>query len=175
MPLTGLEPLDSSWQPARAFVINDRRLQANRVDHRPLAGCSLHNLGSGQQVAAGARRRGGAAPLGVLPGFPVVGGRLCDQPQAHPLASEVTHLRVAFLLSRRVPAPRPPSPPPHSRGAVVAGMTNSSKTQLWQMRRGSSLTITRISWTRLPSRRTRKVARASREQRCSSLRNLPRA
>ena len=78
MPLTGLEPLDSSWQPARAFVINDRRLQANRVDHRPLAGCSLHNLGSGQQVAAGARRRGGAAPLGVLPGFPVVGGRLCD-------------------------------------------------------------------------------------------------
>ena len=76
MPLTGLEPLDSSWQPARAFVINDRRLQANRVDHRPLAGCSLHNLGSGQQVAAGARRRGGAAALGVLPGFPVVGGRL---------------------------------------------------------------------------------------------------
>ena len=95
--------------------------------------------------------------------------------QAHPLASEVTHLRVAFLLSRRVPAPRPPSPPPHSRGAVVAGMTNSSKTQLWQMRRGSSLTITRISWTRLPSQRTRKVARASREQRCSSLRRLPRA
>ena len=77
MPLTGLAPLDSSWQPARAFVINDRRLQANRVDHRPLAGCSLHNLGSGQQVAAGARRRGGAAPLGVLPGFPVVGVRLC--------------------------------------------------------------------------------------------------
>ena len=97
------------------------------------------------------------------------------QPQAHPLASEVTHLRVAFLLSRRVPAPRPPSPPPHSRGAVVAGMTNSSKTQLWQTRRGSSLTITRISWTRLPSQRTRKVARASREQRCSSLRRLPRA
>ena len=58
MPLTGLAPLDSSWQPARFFVINDRRLQANRVDHRSFAGFSLHNLGSGQQVAAGARRRG---------------------------------------------------------------------------------------------------------------------
>ena len=69
MPLTGLEPLDSSWQPARAFVINDRRLQANRVDHRPLAGCSLHNLGSGQQVAAGARRRGGAARIRSAAGF----------------------------------------------------------------------------------------------------------
>ena len=55
---TGLAPLDSSWQPARFFVINDRRLQANRVDHRSFAGFSLHNLGSGQQVAAGARRRG---------------------------------------------------------------------------------------------------------------------
>ena len=78
MPLTGLAPLDSSWQPARFFVINDRRLQANRVDHRSLAGFSLHNLGSGQQVAAGARRRGGAARIGVLSSFPVVGVRLCD-------------------------------------------------------------------------------------------------
>ena len=74
MPLTGLEPLDSSWQPARAFVINDRRLQANRVDHRPLAGCSLHNLGSGQQVAAGARRRGGAARIRSAAGFSCSGG-----------------------------------------------------------------------------------------------------
>lgn len=77
MPLTGLAPLDSSWQPARFFVINDRRLQANRVDHRSFAGFSLHNLGSGQQVAAGARRRGGAARIGVLSSFPVVGVRLC--------------------------------------------------------------------------------------------------
>lgn len=60
MPRTALEPLDSSWQPARFVVLDDRRLQVNRVDHRSLAGCSLHNLGSGQQVAAGARRRGDA-------------------------------------------------------------------------------------------------------------------
>ena len=74
MPLTGLEPLDSSWQPARFFVINDRRLQANRVDHRSLAGFSLHNLGSGQQVAAGARRRGGAARIRSAAGFSCTGG-----------------------------------------------------------------------------------------------------
>ena len=60
MPRTALEPLDSSWQPARFVVLDDRRLQVNRVDHRSLAGCSLHNLGSGQQVAAGAQRRGDA-------------------------------------------------------------------------------------------------------------------
>eukprot|EP00964_Phaeocystis_antarctica_P045304 scaffold26066_cov102-Phaeocystis_antarctica.AAC.2 len=48
MPRTALEPLDSSWQPARFVVLDDRRLQVNRVDHRSLAGCSLHNLGSGQ-------------------------------------------------------------------------------------------------------------------------------
>ena len=74
MPLTGLAPLDSSWQPARFFVINDRRLQANRVDHRSLAGFSLHNLGSGQQVAAGARRRGGAARIRSAAGFSCSGG-----------------------------------------------------------------------------------------------------
>ena len=60
MPRTALEPLDSSWQPARFVVLDDRRLQVNRVDHRSFAGYSLHNLGSGQQVAAGARWRGGA-------------------------------------------------------------------------------------------------------------------
>merc|ERR1740130_680355 len=59
MPRTALEPLDSSWQPARFVVLDDRRLQVNRVDHRSFAGYSLHNLGSGQQVAAGARWRGG--------------------------------------------------------------------------------------------------------------------
>ena len=74
MPLTGLAPLDSSWQPARFFVINDRRLQANRVDHRSFAGFSLHNLGSGQQVAAGARRRGGAARIRSAAGFSCSGG-----------------------------------------------------------------------------------------------------
>merc|ERR1740130_928237 len=55
MPRTALEPLDSSRQPARFVVLDDRRLQVNRVDHRSLAGCSLHNLGSGQQVAASDR------------------------------------------------------------------------------------------------------------------------
>jgi len=60
MPLTGLAPLDSSWQPARFFVINDRRLQANCVDHRSLAGFSLHNLGPpGSKSPLG--RGGGAA------------------------------------------------------------------------------------------------------------------
>ena len=63
MPRTALEPLDSSWQPARFVVLDDRRLQVNRVDHRSFAGYSLHNLGSGQQVAAGARWRGGAARI----------------------------------------------------------------------------------------------------------------
>merc|ERR1740130_135745 len=54
MPRTALEPLDSSWQPARFVVLDDRRLQVNLVDHRSLASCSLYNLGSGQQVAASA-------------------------------------------------------------------------------------------------------------------------
>ena len=63
MPRTALEPLDSSWQPARFVVLDDRRLQVNRVDHRSFAGYSLHNLGSGQQVAAGARWRGDAPPI----------------------------------------------------------------------------------------------------------------
>ena len=48
MPRTALEPLDSSWQPAQFIVLDDRRLQVNRVDHRSFAGYSLHNLGSGQ-------------------------------------------------------------------------------------------------------------------------------
>ena len=74
MPLTALEPLDSSWQPARFVVLHNRRLQANRVDHRSLAGCSLHNLGSGQQVAAGARRRGGAARIRSAIKFSCSGG-----------------------------------------------------------------------------------------------------
>ena len=74
MPLTGLAPLDSSWQPARFFVINDRRLQANRVDHRSFAGFSLHNLGSGQQVAAGARRRGRRSAHRSAAGFSCSGG-----------------------------------------------------------------------------------------------------
>ena len=77
MPRTALEPLDSSWQPARFVVIDDRRLQVNLVDHRSLASCSLYNLGSGQQVAAGTRRRGGATRIGVLTRFRLVGGRLC--------------------------------------------------------------------------------------------------
>ena len=63
MPLTALEPLDRSWQPAQSVVLDDLRLQVDRVEHRSLAGCSLHNLGSGQQVAAGARWRGGSARI----------------------------------------------------------------------------------------------------------------
>jgi hypothetical protein len=58
-------------------VLNDPRLQLDRVEHRSLAGCSMHNLGSGQRVAAG---RGGGAEhrVGrVLSGFAVVGERLC--------------------------------------------------------------------------------------------------
>jgi hypothetical protein len=106
MPLTGLEPLDSSWQPARAFVINDRRLQANRVDHRPLAGCSLHNLGSGQQVAAGARRRGGAARIRSAAGFSCSGGATILGPVAK---------RAPFSLLLAA-SRRRPSKPRSSRG-----------------------------------------------------------
>jgi hypothetical protein len=60
-PRTALEPLDRSSQPARLVVLNDPRLQVDRVDHRSLAGCSMHNLGSGQRVAARARWRGRAS------------------------------------------------------------------------------------------------------------------
>ena len=60
-PCTALEPLDRSSQPARSVVLNDPRLQLDRVEHRSLAGCSMHNLGSGQRVAARARWRGRAS------------------------------------------------------------------------------------------------------------------
>ena len=63
MPLTALEPLDRSWQPARFVVLDDLRLQVDRVERRSLAGCRLHNLGSGQQAAAGPRWRGGSARI----------------------------------------------------------------------------------------------------------------
>ena len=63
MPLTALEPLDRSSQPARSVVLDDLRLQVDRVEHRSLAGCSLHNLGSRQQAAAGPRWRGGSARI----------------------------------------------------------------------------------------------------------------
>ena len=42
---------------------------------------------------------------------------------AHPSALVGTHFRVAILPSRSVPAPRPPLPLPHSRGAAVMRMT----------------------------------------------------
>ena len=61
MPLTALEALDRSWQPARSVELDDLRLQVDRVERRSLAGCRLHNLGSGQQAAAGPRWRGGSA------------------------------------------------------------------------------------------------------------------
>ena len=60
-PCTALEPLDRSSQPARSVVLNDPRLQLDRVEHRSLAGCSMHNLGSGQRVAARARWWGRAS------------------------------------------------------------------------------------------------------------------
>ena len=42
--------------------------------------------------------------------------------RAHPSALVGTHFRVAILPSRSVPAPRPPLPLPHSRGAAVMRM-----------------------------------------------------
>ena len=63
MPLTALEPLDRSSQPARFVELDDLRLQVDRVERRSLAGCRLHNLGSGQQAAAGPRWRGGSARI----------------------------------------------------------------------------------------------------------------
>ena len=78
MPLTALEPLDRSSQPARSVVLDDLRLHVDRVEHRSLAGCSLHNLGSRQQVAALAHGgEAGQRALGVLTSFPVVSVRLC--------------------------------------------------------------------------------------------------
>ena len=38
MPLTALESLDRSSQPARFIVLDDLRLQVDRVEHRSLAG-----------------------------------------------------------------------------------------------------------------------------------------
>ena len=61
MPRTALEPLDRSSQPTRLVVLDDPRLQVDLVDHRSLAGCSMHSLGSGQRVAARARWRGRAS------------------------------------------------------------------------------------------------------------------
>ena len=63
MSLTALEALDRSWQPARSVELDDLRLQVDRVERRSLAGCRLHNLGSGQQAAAGPRWRGGSARI----------------------------------------------------------------------------------------------------------------
>ena len=51
MSLTALEALDRPWQPARSVELDDLRLQVDRVERRSLAGCRLHNLGSGQQAA----------------------------------------------------------------------------------------------------------------------------
>ena len=120
MPLTGLAPLDSSWQPARFFVINDRRLQANRVDHRSFAGFSLHNLGSGQQIAAGARRRGRRSAHRSAVKFSCSGGATMWHFQS-PFGSEIhtcatpiamTAPRCASVVtnggvSRRTSGPRP--------------------------------------------------------------------
>ena len=72
----GLEPLDSLWQPARFFVSNDRRI-VSTIAHSPAAACITSALGSKSPLGRG----GGAAQraLGVLPSFPVVGGRLCER------------------------------------------------------------------------------------------------
>ena len=43
--------------------------------------------------------------------------------RAPPSALVGTHFRVAILPSRSVPAPRPPLPLPHARGAAVMRMT----------------------------------------------------
>ena len=56
---------------------------SRRCVGRSLAGCSLHNLGSGQQVAAGARRRGGAARIRSAIKFSCSGGAtMCEIEQA---------------------------------------------------------------------------------------------
>ena len=69
MPLTALEALDRPWQPARSVELDDLRLQVDRVERRSLAGCRLHNLGSGQQAAAGPRWRGGSACIASANGL----------------------------------------------------------------------------------------------------------
>ena len=69
MSLTALEALDRSWQPARSVELDDLRLQVDRVERRSLAGCRLHNLGSGQQAAAGPRWRGGSARIASANGL----------------------------------------------------------------------------------------------------------
>ena len=78
MPLTALEPLDRSSQPARFVVLDDLRLQVDRVEHRsrlPDAACTTSAQGSKLPL-----RRGGEAgqrALGVLSVLPVVSVRLC--------------------------------------------------------------------------------------------------
>ena len=123
MPLTGLAPLDSSWQPARFFVINDRRLQANRVDHRSFAGFSLHNLGSGQQVAAGARRRGRRSAHRSAVKFSCSGGAtMCPDPNTNPTTLTPCH-PATLILPLPLPNPYPcpsPSPSPLVRAAAAA-------------------------------------------------------
>ena len=102
MPLTGLAPLDSSWQPARFFVINDRRLQANRVDHRSFAGFSLHNLGSGQQVAAGARRRGRRSAHRSAVKFSCSGGATMCWMGSYRVSGEGTDRDHEILMTRQL-------------------------------------------------------------------------
>ena len=47
------------------------------IAHLPASACTTSAPGSKSPLGRGGG--GGAAPLGVLPGFPVVGVRLCDQ------------------------------------------------------------------------------------------------
>ena len=78
MPLTGLAPLDSSWQPARFFVINmtgDFRRIVWTIAHLPASACTTSAPGSKSPLGRGGG--GGAARIGVLSSFPVVGVRLC--------------------------------------------------------------------------------------------------
>ena len=118
MPLTGLAPLDSSWQPARFFVINDRRLQANRVDHRSFAGFSLHNLGSGQQVAAGARRRGRRSAHRSAVKFSCSGGAtMCGRRKT--LGPCSRQPRTGPALSRAPPSCRGEGPTDDGEGISV--------------------------------------------------------
>ena len=46
------------------------------IAHLPASACTTSAPGSKSPLGRGGG--GGAAPLGVLPGFPVVGVRLCD-------------------------------------------------------------------------------------------------
>ena len=72
LALTALEPLDRSSQPARFVVLDDLRLQVDRVEHRSLAPDAASTTSApGSKSPLGRGGEAGQRALGVLTNFPV--------------------------------------------------------------------------------------------------------